>query len=304
VQEDLKPRGLGALLEAMRPHQWTKNAFVLAPLVYSRNANDPVFLARALEATVAFCLVSSGVYILNDWRDQEADRAHPKKRHRPIPSGRLGKGPAIGGALACLSLGLGLGAHLSQGFLLVVLGYLFQNVLYTLWLKRVTLLDVFLIANGFVLRAGGGAVALGVPFSQWLLLCTVTLSLFLGFAKRRSELIELGEEAARHRQALAEYTVGFLDQMISISASATVLAYALTTRSPEVIDRIGTPYLMATTPFVFYGIFRYLYLLHVRGWGADPARALLRDRPLLICCLLWAATSVALIYAGPAAAAP
>lgn len=299
MQEELKSRGLGALLEAMRPHQWTKNAFVLAPLVYSRHANEPAYLARALEATLAFCLVSSGVYILNDWRDQEADRAHPKKCNRPIPSGRLGKGLALSGAAVCLASGLGLGGHLNTGFLLILLGYLFQNVLYTLWLKRVGLLDVFLIANGFVLRAGGGAVALAVPFSQWLLLCTVTLSLFLGFAKRRSELVELGEDAARHRQILAEYTVGFLDQMISIAASATILAYALTTRSPEVIERVGTPYLMATTPFVFYGIFRYLYLLHVKGWGADPARALFRDRPLLICCLLWAATSLALIYAAP-----
>lgn len=304
MQEDLKPRGLRALLEAMRPHQWTKNAFVLAPLVYSRHANEAAFLTPALKATLAFCLVSSGVYILNDWRDQEADRAHPKKQHRPIPSGRLGKGLALGGAFGCLAVGLGVGVWVNTSFAVVLLAYLFQNILYTLWLKRVTLLDVFLIANGFVLRAGGGAVALGVPFSQWLLLCTVTLSLFLGFAKRRSELVELGEDAARHRKILAEYTVGFLDQMISISASATVLAYALTTRSPEVIERVGTPYLMATVPFVFYGIFRYLYLLHVKGWGADPARALLRDRALLVCCVLWAATSLGLIYAGPGVATP
>lgn len=308
MQEELTPSGptgLLALLEAMRPHQWTKNAFVLAPLVYSRHANDPAFLQRALLATAAFCLVSSGVYILNDWRDQEADRAHPKKRTRPIPSGRLGKGLALSGALVCLVSGLGLGSLLNVGFLAILAGYLVQNILYTLWLKRVGLLDVFLIANGFVLRAGGGAVALGVPFSQWLLLCTVTLSLFLGFAKRRSELVELGEDAARHRKILAEYTLGFLDQMISISASTTVLAYALTTQSPEVIERVGTPYLMATTPFVFYGVFRYLYLLHVKGRGADPARALLRDRPLLICCLLWAVTSVGLIYvAAPGVAGP
>lgn len=305
MQEELTPpettpapgrRGLGALVEAMRPHQWTKNAFVLAPLVYAKKLGDPALVQRALWATLAFCLVSSGVYLLNDLKDRDADRLHPKKRDRPIPSGRLAAGSALVGAGLCLAIGMGLAASLGRGFLLVVLGYLFQNVLYTLWLKRVVLLDVFLIANGFVLRAGGGAVALGVDLSQWLLLCTVTLSLFLGFSKRRSELVELGDEAAGHRRILEEYDLAFLDQMISISASTTALAYALATTSPAVIERVGTPHLIFTTPFVFYGIFRYLYLIHVRRSGPDPARALLEDRPMLLNCLLWAGTSVTLIY--------
>lgn len=285
-----------ALLEAMRPHQWSKNAFVLAPLVYARQATDPQAVTLALEATLAFCLVSSSVYLWNDLRDVEADRKHPRKCSRPLASGRLSPQLAGLGATALLLGGLGLASTVNQSFALVLLAYLVQNVLYTLWLKRVVLVDVFLISNGFVLRAWGGALALGVDLSEWLLLCTITLSLFLGFAKRRSELVELGDAAEGHRKSLEDYDLAFLDQMISISASTTVLAYALSTRSPEVVARVGTANLIYTTPFVFYGIFRYLYLLHVKKWGPDPARALLADRPLLVTCLTWALVSLGIIY--------
>jgi 4-hydroxybenzoate polyprenyltransferase len=280
----------------MRPHQWTKNIFVLAPLVYARKATDPAYVQLALQATLAFCLISSSVYLFNDLRDEEADRSHPKKKNRPLPSGRLSRFAATVSALGLLLAGGGLALGVNENFLLVVLGYLLQNILYTLWLKRVVLVDVFLIANGFVLRAAGGALALDVTLSEWLLLCTITLSLFLGFAKRRSELMELGEEAPRHREILGEYDLAFLDQMISISASITVLAYALTTRSPEVIARVGTNRLIYTTPLVFYGIFRYLYLLHIKRGGPDPARTLLQDLPLLLTCILWVLVSLFLIY--------
>jgi 4-hydroxybenzoate polyprenyltransferase len=265
-------------------------------LVYARKADDPQMALLALGATLSFCLISSSVYLFNDLRDIQADREHPEKRNRPLASGRLSPWSAKLGASLILLTGLGLAAAVNQDFLLIVLAYLVQNFFYTLWLKRVVLVDVFLISNGFVLRAAGGALALQVQLSEWLLLCTITLSLFLGFAKRRAELLELGGDAKKHRKNLQDYNLEFLDQMISISASTTVLAYALSTRSPEVVERVGTANLIYTTPFVFYGIFRYLYLLHVKRWGPDPARALLNDRPLLITCLIWAAVSLLIIY--------
>lgn len=297
-KEPSNRRGLAAAIEAMRLHQWSKNAFVLAALVYSRHLDQEAYLLKSLGAFLAFGFTASGIYIHNDLKDVESDRNHPSKRFRPIASGRLGPGPARIVSWVSLAAGFSLAYAVRLEFLWVVLAYFVQNLLYSSWLKHVVLLDVFVIANGFVLRAFGGAVALGVDFSQWLLLCTVTLSLFLGFSKRRSEMVELGEDAGSHRGNLRDYSLGLLDQLIGVSASCTLLTYALTCKSPEVIERVGSPYLILTTPFVFYGIFRYLFLLHRTSQATDPARALLSDRPLLGTCVLWALVTILLVY-GP-----
>lgn len=290
------PSRLPVWLEAMRPHQWTKNAFLLAALVYSGRLTDaPAITATGL-AVAAFCLGSSSMYLFNDLRDREADALHPEKRHRPIASGRLPIAAAKALSGAALVAALALAAAVGPGFGLVLVAYLVQTVLYTVALKRVVILDVFLVANGFVLRAVAGAVAISVRISPWLILCTVTLALFLGFAKRRSEVVELGDAAEGHRRILAEYPLAFLDQMIAITASSTVLAYSLYSASHDPAGRSGGGALMLTTPFVYFGIFRYLYLLHVKGRGADPAQALLGDLPLLANCLAWAAASALCIY--------
>ncbi len=283
-------------IQALRIHQWSKNAFVLAALVYSHHLGDAPQVHRAALAFLAFCLASSAGYLVNDLEDRESDRLHPRKRLRPIASGRLSTAGALGLAALCYAGGFALALLVSNAFAAILLAYVVQTLAYTYALKRVVILDVFLVANGFVLRAVGGGVAVGVEISPWLVLCTVTLSLFLGFSKRRSEIVALGENAARHRSILAEYNLVFLDQMISITATSTALAYATYTASPQVVARTGQPGLIATTPFVFFGIFRYLYLLHVRGVGSDPARALVSDRPLLATCLSWALFSIAILY--------
>lgn len=290
------PGLLPPLIKALRPHQWTKNAFVLAALVYADKLGDPAARLVALRAFAAFCMCSSTTYVLNDLRDREADRHHPKKRLRPIAAGQVSPRAAVALAVVCLVAGLGLASTVNPLYTGLCVAYLVQTAAYTLWLKKVVVLDVFVLASGFVMRAAGGALALEVAISPWLVLCTLTISLFLGFSKRRSELESLGEAAAEHRSILSEYTLPFLDQMISITATSAVLSYALYTTSPEVTARSGKLGLVATTPFVFYGFFRYLYLLHVRKFGADPARVLLTDRPLLACCLSWAAATVGLLY--------
>ena len=289
---------ISAIIKTMRPHQWTKNAFVLAALIFSQHLLDPPYLTRALVAFAAFCLLSSAVYIFNDIKDMDQDRVHPRKRSRPIASGELSAGIAGAVGLGLLFAGLGLSFTLGVPFILVAASYLFLQAGYIYLLKRVVLLDVIIISLGFVIRAIAGAVAISVFISPWLILCTFLIALFLALAKRRHELILLNEAAASHRSNLADYTVPLLDQLISIVTAATIISYSIYTLSPGVTEKFGNRYMILTLPFVLYGIFRYLYLIYVREEGGSPTRVLLADLPLLVSAILWGMTAVGIIYLG------
>lgn len=268
-----------AALKALRPKQWTKNGVLLVPLIFARSALAGGLVVKALVAVAAFSLLASGVYVVNDWVDREKDRLHPEKRKRPIAAGHLGLGSVLVLVVVCWSLAAALGFWLGLQFLGVLGGYLLLQVLYTGGLKHMVLLDVMAIALGFILRVVAGAVSIDVSVSNWLFLCTMLGAVFLGFAKRRAELSSL-EEAASHRANLADYTVPMLDQMMSLSAACTVLAYGLYTVSPETVARVGSDRLKFTVPCVLYGVFRYLFLVHKRGQGGAPEKVLLGDLPI------------------------
>ena len=288
--------GLPALVRALRPRQWIKNSVIFAALVFSHGLTDATQFMRSLAAFALFCAVSSSVYLLNDILDLENDRAHPTKSKRPIASGELAVLPAaLAGVVLALSA-LALSYLLSPPFSAMALTYLASNILYSLWLKKVVIVDVMIISSGFVIRAVAGGLVIGVEVSAWLILCTILLSLFLGFTKRRQELAQLESQAVTHRAILKEYSIAFLDQMISIVTAATLTAYFLYTLAPETRVKLGTPYLPLTIPFVLYGIFRYLYLVHQRNMGENPTGALYADRPLLADVILWAVAAVVILY--------
>ncbi|MGE0821074.1 MAG: decaprenyl-phosphate phosphoribosyltransferase [Candidatus Binatia bacterium] len=280
----------------MRPQQWVKNLTVLAPLLFSQQLFNPSDVASAFGAFALFCLLSSSIYVFNDICDREQDRLHPQKRHRPIASGQLSVRIATRGLVVLATLALTASAFIGSAFVFVLLGYVGLNVLYTPWLKHQVILDVFAVATGFVLRVVGGAVAINVEISHWLLLCTSLLALFLGFSKRRHELLLLKEEAGAHREVLGEYDPQFLDMMIGIVTAATVMSYALYTVSEETVAKFHTRGLLLTLPFVLYGIFRYLYLVYHKDLGGDPTQVLLTDRPLIVNTLLWALTATVILY--------
>jgi len=280
----------------LRPHQWVKNLLVLAPLLFSQNLLVPLAVERALAACIFFCLISSSVYLLNDIRDRAQDRLHPLKRHRPLAAGHVSVWMAFGTMLTLLTIALGGAVIFSQALVLVLFGYWFVNLLYSVWLKHHVILDVFAIASGFVLRVVGGAIAIQVEMSHWLLLCTTLLALFLGFSKRRHELVLLREAAADHRQVLQEYSLHFLDMMIGVVTACTVMSYALYTVSEETVRRFHTRGLLLTLPFVLYGIFRYLYLVYHKDHGGDPTKDLFTDRHILINLGLWAVVTGIILY--------
>ena len=299
VSGEMRRRGVArALIAVQRPRQWIKNCVIFAALVFSHSLTDIGQFLRAVAAFGLFCAVSSAVYILNDILDIENDRQHPTKSKRPIAAGELSTSLAgtlgVGLAVAALPLSWMIGPW----FAALAATYLAMNLLYSAWLKRVVIIDVMIISSGFVIRAVAGGVAIEVEVSAWLILCAILLSLFLGFTKRRQELEQLEGRAEQHREILKEYSVAFLDQMISIVTSATVIAYVLYTLAPETRAKLDTDYLPLTIPFVLYGIFRYLYLVHRRHMGGSPTGALYADKPLLLCVLLWAATAVAILYGG------
>lgn len=282
------------LIRLLRPHQWLKNGFVFVGLLFGHAWHDPDRVALALSAFIAFCLLSSAVYVINDLVDREQDRLHPEKRHRPLASGAVGVPAALVLAAFCLMGGLGLafGAFGSLGLPAsqapwIFLAYLLLNAGYSAGLKHVVVLDVFIIAAGFLLRLLAGTLGIGIQPSHWLLLCGLMLTLFLGFAKRRAELDALLAESGSHRRVLDDYTAPMLDQFITLAGGATVLAYSLYTVSEETIAMHGTRWLIATVPCVAYGLLRYLYRLHRTGGGGDPARELLADPHLLGVFALW-----------------
>jgi len=286
---------LFAIIRSMRPEQWLKNGFVLAPIVFSGLVHDPVAWARSVAAVVAFCAASSAVYLVNDVIDREADRAHPEKSRRPIASGEVSVSLAIVVAIGLVAVAIAIAVALGGWFPAVLIAYVVLVLLYSAVLKRAVFVDVLVVAAGFVLRVVGGAVAIDVPVSRWILLVAYLLALYLALGKRRSELALLGDEAGHHRVVLGHYTLPLVDQAISVVLGATVLAYALYTVAPDTVAKVGSEGLMATVPIVLYGLFRYLYLLHKHELGGSPTRALLTDRPLLICVVVWLAVAAVVI---------
>jgi 4-hydroxybenzoate polyprenyltransferase len=286
-------------LRLIRPKQWIKNGFVIAPLVFARGLFDPSMLLLALRAFAAFCLTASAIYIINDIADREADRAHPRKRHRPLAAGTLGLHHAL---LLEVLLLVGSGllvAGMDRRFTVLLLFYFVVNLAYSWKLRSVFLLDVFIIAAGFMLRVLGGAYAINVQVSNWLVLCSLFISLFLGFAKRREELVQ-GEESpsATKRQTLLHYRVDFIDQLLTIAAAGTVISYALYTVAPRTVEIFGTDRLIYTTVFVMYGVFRYMFLVHTTSTAENPTNAVTSDVPIIVNAVIWIAVCVFLIYFG------
>jgi 4-hydroxybenzoate polyprenyltransferase len=285
-----------SFLAACRPEQWTKNLFVFAALLFAKRLGDGDALAIAIETFVIFCALSSAVYLFNDIADREADREHPLKRFRPIASGEISPVTAGAASLALAGGGLAAAWSVAPALGVTALAYLTLQVAYSLVLKHVVIVDALAIASGFVLRAVAGGVAIPVPVSSWLLACTTLLALFIALAKRRHELTALADGATRHRPILDEYNPYLLDQMIAVVTASAVVAYAAYTTSSDTSARLGTDRLALTIPFVLYGIFRYLYLVHRKDGGGDPSTLLLTDAPLLACVVLWAVAVAVLLY--------
>ena len=282
--------------KSLRPKQWSKNLFVFSALLFSQNILSLPPLLNVLSAFFVFCLLSGSLYVLNDIVDIEQDKNHPLKSYRPLASGKLNISHAKVFLVFIIPLSLGISYYLNLSFFIVALSYFLLQIAYTFSLKHIIILDVLAIASGFVLRVVAGAVVIDVDISSWLLICTLLLSLFLGLSKRRHELIVLEKDAHSHRNVLKDYSPYLLDQMISVVSSSTVMAYALYTISDDTIDKFGTENLIFTVPFVLYGIFRYLYLIHQKEEGGDPENILVSDKPLMIDILLWVLASGIILY--------
>lgn len=290
VGEPPNRRGLGALIEAMRLPHWIKNAFVAAPILFSGRFEEVAAWEASLAAVVAFCLLSSAVYLINDVRDRSADRAHPAKRHRAIASGRLSVWAAITAAILLTAGGLGIAAVMSAcrydvseslggvGLLVWAGAYLLLNLLYSFWLKSHAIVDVIIVAMGFVLRAMGGAAAIAAPISPWLVVCTFTLCLFIALTKRRSEITELeGEQAGAARRANRGYTPRSINHMLTVSTAMAIITYSLYCLAPRTVGRFESAHMIWTIPLVIYGMFRYNSIT-ARTGGEDPAVVLLTDK--------------------------
>ncbi len=287
-----------ALWQELRPPQWGKNPFVLAPLFFSQQLLSLEAVTRTVAAFVLFCVVSSSVYLLNDLHDAEQDRRHPEKCRRPLASGALSREVAYA-ALAVLSMAsFPTAMCLRPAFAAILAGYWVLNWLYSAWLKHVVILDVFAIAAGYLLRVVGGAVVLQVKMSSWLLICTMLLALFIALCKRRHEIVLLEEGAQDHRQVLSDYPLQFLDMMIGVLTASAVVSYALYTVSEEVLRKLDGVGLLPTVPCVLYGFFRYLYLVYHKAEGGDPTQSVLTDRAMMINLLLWAAAAGIILYGG------
>lgn len=280
----------GSYLRLARPKQWTKNGFVLAGVVFSGEALLAGALVSAVLAFVAFCALSSAVYAANDVLDIEEDQKHPLKQFRPVASGEISSRAALAFSATLGLSGLALGFAVDAGVGLAGLAYLGLQAIYTPVLKHMSILDVMSISTGFVIRALAGVAAVDSPMSPWLIVCTGLLTLFLGFSKRRHELATLGDGASGHRKNLRDYSVPLLDEMMNIMISATLIAYALYTFTASESDLM-----MASIPFVVYGVFRYMLLVHRNG-GGNPDTLLLADRPLQITLFLWLAVVMSVIY--------
>jgi 4-hydroxybenzoate polyprenyltransferase len=285
------------LLRALRPSQWVKNLFVLAPAVFAHRLLDGAAVARTLVAFGAFCAAASAVYLLNDLHDREADRNHPLKRNRPLASGALAPGLALGVAIGLATAAIAAAVTLGRAFLVVMACYLALSLLYSWYLKHVVILDVMVLAIGYVLRVEAGAAAARVEVSSWLLLCTIFVALFLSFAKRRHELVLLADRAADQRRVLTQYSPAFLDQMINVVTAGSVLSYALYAMAEESVRKHGRG-LVFTVPLVLFGVFRYLYLVYQQPGHGNPTDEVLSDIPFLVNLGLWGAAVLVILYVG------
>ena len=270
---------------ALRPKQWTKNGLLTVPLVFARQLFDAEQATRTLFAVLAFSALASTVYLANDWYDREEDRRHPTKCKRPIARGLIGGAQVFGIAALLIAFVVTVGLWLGSKFLGLLVAYAVIQVAYTLYLKHHVIVDVFAIAMGFILRIAAGAAAIDVPVSNWLFLCTLLFSLFLGFAKRRAELVTLEDDAESHRKNLGEYSLSVLDQFMSITASGALISYGIYTVSAETIEHLNTEALKYTVPFVAFGLFRYIDLVHRKNAGGAPEQVLWRDRPIQLAIL-------------------
>jgi 4-hydroxybenzoate polyprenyltransferase len=282
--------------KALRPAQWIKNFFIFAPLIFSMNIRHPDLVLKAAAAFFLFCFLSGAVYLFNDLMDKEEDRHHPVKSRRPIASGRLHPSAAITTFVVISILSLAGAYFLNFAFFISVVIYLILQIGYSVRLKHMVILDVFIIAFGFFIRVIAGGLVIEVEISPWLLICTLMLALFLALSKRRHELLLLDQEADAHRPILKEYNPYLLDQMIGVVTASTLISYTLYTIAEDTIAKFGTKNLIYTVPFVLYGIFRYLYLVHQKSEGGTPESLIIRDKPLLLDVFLWVVSAVIILY--------
>jgi hypothetical protein len=294
-------------LRLIRVHQWIKNCFVFVPLLFSQHLFDLYYFLDALSAFIVFCFASSAIYVINDIVDIDADRAHPNKKNRPLPSGKISIGAAIITATILLILVFWLMMYFNNEFILLVVGFVILNVLYSFWMKNIVILDVFSIAAGFSIRVLAGAFAIQVPVSSWLILTTMFISLFLGVMKRRSELILVSENSARNspnieqtssqtRKVLREYSLNFADQMATVAAAGVIICYALYSVAPRTVSVFQTERLIYTTPFVVFGIFRFMYLEYIGGKGENTTKLLATDLFMILDVIFYILATVIIIY--------
>lgn len=287
---------LTSLVRLARPTQWLKNGILLAPLIFAGEITNRGKVIEALVATAIFCALSSAIYFFNDIVDCEKDKLHPLKKERPIASGSISKTTALVFMIIVIVAGLAAAWLVNMSFLAMAIAFTGLNLLYTIWLKNVVIVDAMTVAISFVIRAYAGAFAIDVPISKWLVINTLALALFLAFGKRRHELVFLEESAAAHRKSLIKYSPYLLDQLIGVVTPTVVVMYMLYSFSPEVSNKLGTENLFLTIPFVVYGIFRYLYLIHREDKGGSPTKVLLTDAPILVTVVLWILTVIVVLY--------
>lgn len=287
-----------AFLSVVRPQQWIKNAFVWAPLLFSGQFTQFDLFCKAALIFISFCIVSSAIYVINDLADRHEDEQHPVKRFRPIASGAIGPGAAMIFSIVLIVVSVAVAWYVSWSEVLIVLLYVVMNILYSLALKHVAIVDVMTIAAGFVLRVLAGGVAISVSPSHWLLLCTVMISLFLGFTKRRAELLADTGQARNSRVVLRNYSVAFLDQAISMVTSVTVICYILYAVDARTLQVFGTRAMLLTVPSVIYGLFRYIYIIYHIEEGEDPTSTLVRDVPTIVNMIVWIVISLIVVICG------
>ncbi len=289
-------QNLRGLIVEMRPQEWAKNLLVFSGVIFSKSLTDINNLWISLLGFTVFCAASSGVYIFNDLCDLKHDREHPVKRNRPLASGALNVNLARFAMAVLFAIATIGSLALSHGFALVIAVYLITCLAYSLKLKDIVILDVIVIANGFVLRAISGAILIGVDVSEWLVLCTSMVALLVGFGKRRHEMVLLENSAGNHRRSLSDYSLQFLDSIMAICAGAALITYALYTRADETVARVGSRGMLVTIPFVVYGVFRYLFLVQKGMEGGSPVRILYFDRPTRRNLLLWILIVILVLY--------
>lgn len=281
------------VFRSLRPYQWTKNAFILLPLIFAQKVFDYCHLWASLQAVAIFCAMTGAVYLINDCFDVEEDRRHPVKKNRPLAAGLISIPLAAATAGVLLFSSLAWGFWLHKDLFLVLVAYLMIQFLYNYRLRDIVILDVFCVSSGFFLRVIAGAVTIQVPMSRWLIICTILLSMFLTLCKRRHELLILKHtEAGSPRKVLAQYSTHLLDQMIGVTTGGVLLSYLLYCTAPDIINKFQTDRLIYTFPFVLYGIFRYLYLIHQKKEGGSPERILAHDIPMLFDVILWGLLSL------------